>query len=186
MSDMLIARIKRVMQDPKRRTSVSKWRGTPFYPPVSQAVVAAAEAQLGFPLPPLLKRLYLEVCNGGIGPSYGIGGLEGGYPFAFPWGDRTLVQFYRDMRGESEDVAAMMGFDPEELPEGEGIPEWPGHMLPIVDDGDWQLYCVDCTRADYPVLFYIGYEYKWEPRSPSLNQWLEEWVTAVEKADIPG
>ncbi|MDX6329418.1 MAG: hypothetical protein QOI83_1801 [Streptomycetaceae bacterium] len=34
--------------------------------------VAEAEEVIGFPLPPLLRRLYLEVANGGFGPDEGI------------------------------------------------------------------------------------------------------------------
>jgi len=53
-------------------------------PPLQAAPIAAAqeaEQLAGVPLPPLLRRLFLEVGNGGFGPGYGVLGLRGGYEF---------------------------------------------------------------------------------------------------------
>jgi hypothetical protein len=47
-------------------------------PPATLEAVADAEQIIGFPLPPLLRRLYLEVANGGFGPRDGILGVRGG------------------------------------------------------------------------------------------------------------
>ncbi|MET7737151.1 SMI1/KNR4 family protein [Streptomyces sp. NPDC005402] len=47
-------------------------------PPATPEAVAAAEEAIGFPLPPLLRRLYVEVANGGFGPNKGILGVSGG------------------------------------------------------------------------------------------------------------
>jgi hypothetical protein len=47
-------------------------------PPATPEAVAAAEESIGFPLPPLLRRLYVEVANGGFGPNEGILGVSGG------------------------------------------------------------------------------------------------------------
>jgi hypothetical protein len=41
--------------------------------------VEEAERLIGLPLPSQLRRLYLEVGNGGFGPGYGILGLRGGH-----------------------------------------------------------------------------------------------------------
>lgn len=48
--------------------------------PASAEAVADAERRLGHRLPPLLRRLYREVANGGFGPGYGILGVAGGHP----------------------------------------------------------------------------------------------------------
>ncbi|MCL2583180.1 MAG: hypothetical protein FWE35_12070 [Streptosporangiales bacterium] len=40
--------------------------------PASRGAVARAEAAIGYRLPPLLRRLYLEAGDGGFGPGYGI------------------------------------------------------------------------------------------------------------------
>ncbi|MEV0612534.1 hypothetical protein AB0I81_04350 [Nonomuraea sp. NPDC050404] len=67
------------------------WRGTPQYraaqaadrfaplPPLIPASVEAVnecEALLGYPLPPLLRRCYLELGDGGFGPAYGLESLQ--------------------------------------------------------------------------------------------------------------
>src|SRR6185437_14876539 len=48
-------------------------------PPASEDDLRAAERVIGFPLPPLLRRLYGEIANGGFGPSLGVEGLPGGH-----------------------------------------------------------------------------------------------------------
>src|SRR5688572_7984728 len=47
--------------------------------PAPRSAVEEAEALAGAPLPPLLRRLYLEVGNGGFGPGYALLGLRGGH-----------------------------------------------------------------------------------------------------------
>ncbi|MGV9806692.1 hypothetical protein [Micromonospora chersina] len=112
--------------------------------PASAEAVADAERLLGHPLPPLLRRLYLEVANGGFGP--GVLGVAGGYtddlertavdrldprepPGRFPvayWG--CAIYSYVDC---SEPSAMMWGFDPNSglaersfFPEGISLTEW--------------------------------------------------------------
>jgi len=62
--------------------------GVPSVMPVaSLSEIQAAEAELGFELPPLLKRIYLEIGNGGchLGPGFGLLGLPGGYDNDAGW-----------------------------------------------------------------------------------------------------
>jgi hypothetical protein len=62
-------------------------------PPATPEAVAAAEQVIGFPLPPLLRRLYVEVANGGFGPNEGILGVSG----AAAQGDfADIAELYRD------------------------------------------------------------------------------------------
>jgi hypothetical protein len=46
----------------------------PRIPPATLSAVQCAESLLGAALPDLLRRLDLEVSNGGFGPAYGIVG----------------------------------------------------------------------------------------------------------------
>lgn len=64
---------------------------TPPYPPASPDLLAEAEDVLGRPLPPLLRRLYAEVANGGFGPGYGLLGLGDGHGMA---PDGTAMERY--------------------------------------------------------------------------------------------
>ena len=47
--------------------------------PASEEALDHAEQVIGYPLPPLLRRLYAEVANGGFGPFTGVEGVDGGY-----------------------------------------------------------------------------------------------------------
>jgi hypothetical protein len=47
--------------------------------PAPPDAVEEAQVAVGHPLPALLRRLYLEVGNGGFGPGYGILGVRGGH-----------------------------------------------------------------------------------------------------------
>ncbi|MGP3921266.1 SMI1/KNR4 family protein [Nonomuraea sp. 10N515B] len=51
--------------------------GPNVLPAASSEAVAETEEAIGYPLPPLLRRLYLEVGNGGFGPRGGIIGVRG-------------------------------------------------------------------------------------------------------------
>jgi hypothetical protein len=53
--------------------------GMPVPAPASDEDIAEAEQIIGYPLPPLLRRLYREVANGGFGPFGGVEGLRDGY-----------------------------------------------------------------------------------------------------------
>ncbi|TDD27269.1 SMI1/KNR4 family protein [Actinomadura sp. KC06] len=62
-------------------------------PPASPEAVAETERAVGYPLPPLLRRLYLEGANGGFGPREGILGLAGSdYEHHPDWADITEVR----------------------------------------------------------------------------------------------
>ena len=72
-----------------------EWGLPPSYPPATEAQLRQTEAELGFPLPADLRRLYTEVTNGGIdvGPVYEFFGAAGGFPCAHAWSmPRTIGQ----------------------------------------------------------------------------------------------
>lgn len=52
---------------------------SPPHRPATASEVDEAEELVGHSMPLLLRRLYLEVGNGGFGPGYGILGLRGGH-----------------------------------------------------------------------------------------------------------
>src|SRR5690242_10047052 len=75
--DALIARIKERVAAPLLAVDAATWvEPMPTVtPPATVAEVDAAEAALGLAIPPLLRRLYTEVGNGGFGPHYGLEGV---------------------------------------------------------------------------------------------------------------
>lgn len=66
--------------------------------PASPEAVQEAEGLLGHRLPVLLRRLYLEVGNGGFGPGYGILGVGGGHGDDYR---HTAVDLYRRARSRA-------------------------------------------------------------------------------------
>ncbi len=149
---------------------------SPPQPPASQELVDDAEHELGYPLPPLLRRLYLEVANGGFGPGYGILGLRGGHGVA-PTG--TAIDLYRRFReGEqpppaslfpvcdwgcaiasfvdcSDSGAAMWGLDPN-----------------LVDDNAHALFRQEMGLAEWLQLWIEGRLYQpWVLQDPTTGEW---------------
>jgi hypothetical protein len=69
-------------------------RGIPLeYPPATEQQVRETEAELGVPLPLLLRMIYTEVANGGnlLSPLYEFFGVAGGYLDTFGAYDSTAV-----------------------------------------------------------------------------------------------
>lgn len=133
--------------------------------PAGEASIAAAEAALGVTLPPVLRRVYSEVADGGFGPGEGILPLS------------EVVRTYRELR------------DPGQMPRGRS---WPDAMLPLVElSPGWE--CVDATTGrviewDPEDLAEHSSEERFRrsfrERFPSVETWLGDWVgsrTAAEE-----
>ncbi len=153
------------------------------YPPATEAQLQATEEALGFPLPSLLRALYKEVANGGVGPGEGIMGAIGG----FEDNHGTIVDAYLYKKGHDRlvDLAAYekqakpwRGYKLSyrlvsdlhfELPVG----VWPEHLLEFYHDGCGIFSCIDVsTGRIFPinsdgVVFY---------EANSLEEWLERWL----------
>ncbi|MEM7245338.1 MAG: SMI1/KNR4 family protein [Acidobacteriota bacterium] len=104
---------------------------TRWHSVVSAEGIAFIEESLGVELPPLLRRCYTEVSNGGFGPGYGLIGLPGGHPGS--WGD--LLESTAVVRED------------EEVEEG-----W----LPVIDWGCAEHSLVDCDAEGRIVSLYDG------------------------------
>ena len=132
---------------------------TPLSGPATPKSLERAERQLGFTLPPTLRQLYVEVADGGFGPGSGLLSIE------------RVAERYLSVQ--------------EEAPRNQ---RWPDRLLPLVDDNP-VLDCLDASNADGPVITWDP-EDLWERVSdrtwqrsfsetaPSLEAWLERWLTA--------
>ncbi len=145
-------------------------------PPLTPHMLTRAEEDLGFSLPPLLRRIYTEVANGGFGYSYGLLGLLAG---PRDDEDRDAVQLYLDSRDIDPD-------DPHW--------QWPHGLLPIADLGCNMLHCVQCTRPDAPVVLFDPNAHErsepWDdaffPSAPSLVAYFEAWLDGKDLLDTFG
>jgi hypothetical protein len=128
-------------------------------PPADPAAIEALESSLGGGLPPFLRRVYLEVADGGFGPGGGLLGVA----------------------ASGAALARMRAGD--ELPRGRA---WPDRLLPIVER-DPGLYGVDCTSAEGRVVDWdpeaLGefsgekaFAKSFTDEAPSVEAWLDRWV----------
>jgi hypothetical protein len=164
--DTLVSRIKEYIQGhpPPRLAADAMLSADEFrqlghtprvlFPTVSEGDIAIAEADFGFLLPPLLKRLYAEISNGIAGFSYDIIGLKGGCDS----GCGTLVDTYLGFKqgGESE------------------TKDWQIGLLPFCNWGCNIFSCVDCTDAANPV-FTFEDSSVWAERY-TLLEFFEMWL----------
>lgn len=131
--------------------------------PVDDARIAEAEARLGFPLHPLLARLYGEVADGGFGPDYQL------LPLLGP--GSSVVGEYLERRQASVGVEH---------------PEWPEGVVPILTWGCAMYAAVDCFSEDGQVLLFEPNPYSggsweecWFLDAAGLAAWLETWLAGT-------
>jgi hypothetical protein len=132
----------------------------PSRPPCDDAAVDATEAALGFHLPPLLRRLYTEIGDGGFGPGEGIVGVG------------ALVDLHQSY---AHDLAVE-----------QELGEWPRGLVPLCELDETLIACVDCTDPVGPIVDFDlydvdidegeGFDEAFAPRAPSLEVWLREWL----------
>ena len=142
--------------------------------PIAPADLERAEQRLGVELPGLLRRLYLEVANGGFGPGFGLLGLPPG-----GWTD-----------DKGADLVTLLERNLD-LPDdwGEDRWRWPRHYLPIAYHGDVVYAALDLSRDGAPVLDYDPSGLDWDDDdypvdedeafdevAPSFLQWLVDWL----------
>jgi hypothetical protein len=134
-------------------------------PPLARASadqVSEAEVIVGQELPVLLRRLYLEVGNGGFGPGYGVLGLGGGHRDDT---GMTAIDLCRQAHGSRSSAWSF-------LPTG---------LLPLCHWGCAIYSFVDCSHPG-------GRMWAWDPnpgpvgrealfdQAISLADWLGRWV----------
>jgi hypothetical protein len=120
----------------------------------SKLDVLKAEAELGFALPPLLAKLFLEVSNGIAGFGYDIMGLQGGCASD----SGTLVEAYVSFRAGD---AYQTGL-------------WKVGLLPFCNWGCAIYSCVDCADSSYRVFTYED-SGAW-PERYALPEFFEMWL----------
>jgi hypothetical protein len=167
VADDLILKLRERQADARRFIDIPEAFPHRVYPPVTLKEVEMAEAELGFPFPAMLRRVYLQVGNGGFGPGFGILALNdrGARNYHLP-----LVDWYRD---------AMSFSHPD-------YPPWPRKFLTVCDWGDSITSVLDWTDPAAPVSRFNGDQYEggaldsvMKLEAPSLRDWLEEWVAGV-------
>jgi SMI1 / KNR4 family (SUKH-1) len=126
------------------------------YPPVSMDQLAEVEARLGLRFPSLLRRIYLEVADGGFGPGYGF----------FPAGEHELNGERRaETLVEVRETLALH-------------PRWSSVLLPLCDWGCASWSCLDCGTDDGAIVTVAG-EHEFTNTGDTLRSWLRAWLDGV-------
>jgi hypothetical protein len=147
--DDLLADLRRRAADPRTRNDMAGYLGADPLPPVAVAkYVDGAERRLGFALPKLLRRLYLEVADGGFGPGYGI----------LPLGDS----------GEEETLVGGRSV-------ARALPRWPARLVPFVHWGCDVWSCVDCAHPEGAIVHFAGK--RLAETDDTLGGWLTQWTS---------
>jgi hypothetical protein len=164
MEELVQRLVERLRRKPKSEDVVG--RVFQACPPATDEAIASTERRLGFRLPQLLKKLYLNAANGGFGPGYGVMGVEGGFTDDL---GHTVTDLYENYRQPDPE-------DPSWL--------WPEQFLPICHWGCVVYSVVDCSQSPSPVYFAdISAKEPGEPmetimhlHKPSLEVWLGDWL----------
>jgi hypothetical protein len=167
--DDLVKAIKERSLDPKRWTSLGPHLRRAPLPPATREAASEAVTRLGFSLPPLLPRLWVEVANGGFGPGYGLFGLERGHAKE---GGLTLVdQHLLDLEEPGSDVLFEGG--------------WPEKLVQICDWGCLYASAIDCSTSEGEIVDLAEGEADYQRRKGlTFAQWMEAWVNGERLWDV--
>lgn len=165
--DSMIPRIlDRVQTEP---TSSGPASDRPL-PRLSARDIVAAEDLIGVRLPDLVKRLYMEVGNGGFGPGFGLLPLV--QTADVPEG-RFAVDCYAQFRQSRDWHTSVLPFSSW----GCGVIS----CLDLIGDDDPAVYRFEPNMPDgYTVDYLHGLPYRGAgliPERMRLSQWLEEWLS---------
>ncbi len=140
------------------------------FEPASASAIEEAEESLDFALPLLLKRVLLEIGNGGFGPGHGLLGVRGG---ATDEHGSSLVDLYDSLSAKNPE-------DPGWI--------WPDRLVPICPWGDSTYSCIDCSGLEGRVVTFDANGYRpgadladfLEPQELTLDTWLRAWTEGID------
>lgn len=134
--------------------------------PATAEAVEEAEQSIGYKFPPLLRSIYLEVANGGIGPGYQILGVKGGH-----------------LSEEGDSISDLYDYLKQEDPIDE-LWVWPKEIVPFCPWGNAIYSCFNAEKPDNPIVWFdpnareIGepMEQQFITHRESLESWLQGWI----------
>lgn len=151
--DEIIAAIQKRVAEGRPTSSSSAL--APVYAPADETAVIELEDAIGYRLPPLLRRIYLEVANGGVGPFGGIDGVRGGMENMGP-----AAELYQEFHAEP--------LDPD-MP-----PPPPAGVFFLCDFGCSVAALLDCRTPGGQMWWWDqGYRHKVDM---SLHDWFVAWL----------
>lgn len=153
VDDELITAIRQRIATPSARIDLLSAGVPSLFETATIEELDAAETELGFALPALLRKLYSEVENGGFGPGAGLLGVKGGHA---DLDGRTLAESYLALRAQG----------------------WPEGVLPLCELGDGARSCVDMRAYGDGILTVDAAGIT--STGLTLLSWLHAWVSGVD------
>ena len=128
--------------------------------------VKEAEQAIGYNFPSLLRDIYLQVANGGIGPGLHILGVKGGY-----------------LSEEGDSISDLYDYLKQDDPI-DPLWIWPKEVVPFCQWGDAVYSCFYAEKPNNPVVWFdpnareIGepMNQQFISHRDSLESWLQGWV----------
>lgn len=136
----------------------------PLPEPVSEEAIAEAEQVISYPLPPLLRRIYREIANGGLGPFGGIEGLPGGH-----------ISDADDMLTVYQSCRQAVIEPGEQAPPPEGV-----LFFCNFGCGMWTL--LDCRHPQGQIWW--AEEGQWHKLNLTLPEWLGAWLAGTPRLEL--
>lgn len=152
---------------------------TRFFPLATEEQLRLSEEAMGFPYPPVLRTLYLQVANGGFGPAYGLDGAFGGYSDAKHKEEEHeyILQESIVYPSSSEEIT-LIDLDQYKQPGGNRKKiyidpgTWPKHLIDLCE---WGCGYFSLLHAPTGRVYYFGEDYLFH-QADSLEEWLERWL----------
>jgi TPR repeat protein len=150
------------------------------FPPLSPDVVARCEEEMGVELPDIVRLVYTQVANGGIGPDDALIGLKGGF---VEDDDEDVITLYKAWMNRSNDV--WEDFDDEA---NDFKMEWISGLLPVCYHGCTMWTLLDCNVPGGRLIYAdlagpTNYKKEWDTDSglfqkPGLpfDEWIATWL----------
>lgn len=163
------------------------------FPPIGSKVLEQCEKKMGVTLPDLVKLVYTQVANGGIGPGEALMGLKGGLLDDL---DNDIMTTYNALIAGSSEV--WEDFDDEE---GDVRPEWIPGLLPVCWWGCGEYTFLDCNAAGGRMVYAdlsglkVNYKEEWESNENELfkkpgvtfEEWIASWLDQeLQWEHVPG
>lgn len=166
--DEIIRKIRKRVSNPETAMDMDGRRV--IHPPTTLGKIKEAEAALGFPLPAVLKRLYIEVANGGFGPGYGMAGVDG---CGADLGNNDLVALHLGRTSNRWRST---------------YPDWPLQALNLAYLGCGMYVVADCSAPEVPMFLFepnvseedLGYKNCLIPFDCTLEEWLNAWADGAD------
>ena len=138
---------------------------TPLHALATLNDVTYVEAQIGFQLPAIVRRISLEVADGGFGPNWGINRLR--HPAKLPFGPWYEVEM-------SVESWHRLYHDPKEA--SDLSPEFPDRFIRYCEVGCNIAICVDCTSPAGLLFMDDPMANSVKPLNETVEQWLIDWL----------